>query len=453
MSPAKLAQLWSRDVVNDIQSVPSTFSSWDKCMSKAYCKWPVIAGIIIGAVILISIVGCIINCLCCGYQCCKCCCGCCCPSGRRRDKQPKYYDESAPYQPPPPQNPHTAYQPSPAPPVYRSGSQTATFETSSKSPAVNEDALPAMPTWAAAVEKHVEDKTHHNEMEMEPLNPSQNHLDRNQGASALHATHAYSDGLPDRSRSNVGYAAVSPHDPYARRSPGPATILNTGEDPHGNHAPGNDMMATAYGADPYARKSPGPQAMMDPYGRRSPGPAAAYGATQDPYAHRSPGTTSPLTGDVSAYDHHSYNQQDHRQQGYSQPSYEQAVYNHQAYDDRHQQPYDDHRQNTAYRGAVSTTSAAAYQTPPAGNHMASAYATSPEQRHPDPAMGGFHRQPSFGSNQYPPTYTSPPVSPPPPFQSAAPSEYGVALGESSRERPPSLLQSGRKPVPNTYRNV
>ncbi|KAJ5432298.1 uncharacterized protein N7458_011454 [Penicillium daleae] len=39
MSPTSFAGLWARNVANDIESVPSTFSSWDKCMSKAYCNF------------------------------------------------------------------------------------------------------------------------------------------------------------------------------------------------------------------------------------------------------------------------------------------------------------------------------------------------------------------------------------------------------------------------------
>ncbi|KAF7714789.1 Uncharacterized protein PECH_007309 [Penicillium ucsense] len=453
MSPPGLAQLVVRNVASDLESVPATFSSWDKCMTKAYCKWPVIAGIIIGAVILISVIGCIVNCLCCGYQCCKCCCGCCCPSGRRREKRPKHYDEPAPYQPPPPQNPHTAYQPPSAPPIYRGASQTATFDSSSKSPAVNEDALPAMPTWAAAVEKHVEDKSHHDEMELEPLNSSQNTPNRSRGASPLHTNHSSSDVLPDRSRSNAGYAGIPSADPYARPSPGSTTALSPVQDPYGRRSPGNGMLGTPRGADSYARTSPGPQPTIDPYSRQSPGPPAAYGPAQDPYARRSPGVTSPLNGNSSSYLYNNPAQQDRRQQGYNQQSYGQDGYNHQDYNNRHQQPYDDYNQNTTYQGAGSSTPVSTYPTQSSTHPTASRFAQSPDQAHPDPVMGDFHRQPSFGSSQYLPTYTSHAASPPPPFQSTAPSEYGFAVTEPSRERPPSLLQSGRKPVPNTYRNV
>jgi hypothetical protein len=139
-------------------------------------RWPVIAGIIVGSVILLAVLACVVNCLCCGYQCCKCCCSCCCPSGRRRNKQPKqpkHFDE--PFHQPPPPEANPVYKAPPAPPSYRGAQQTARFDAP-KSPSAtvattNDDALPEMPTWAGAVNKHVEDPNHHDDVEMEPLNP------------------------------------------------------------------------------------------------------------------------------------------------------------------------------------------------------------------------------------------------------------------------------------------
>lgn len=37
MGPTNMP-LWARNTVNDIQSAPSTFTNWDKCMAKSYCK-------------------------------------------------------------------------------------------------------------------------------------------------------------------------------------------------------------------------------------------------------------------------------------------------------------------------------------------------------------------------------------------------------------------------------
>ncbi|OJJ45408.1 hypothetical protein ASPZODRAFT_134060 [Penicilliopsis zonata CBS 506.65] len=39
MSPATRLPIWARGVVSDIETAPETFSSWDKCMEKAYCKY------------------------------------------------------------------------------------------------------------------------------------------------------------------------------------------------------------------------------------------------------------------------------------------------------------------------------------------------------------------------------------------------------------------------------
>ncbi|KAJ5123639.1 hypothetical protein N7448_009736 [Penicillium atrosanguineum] len=482
--PSWARSVWARSTASDLESVPSTFSSWDKCMAKSYCKWPVIVGIIIAAVIVIAILGCIINCICCGYQCCKCCCSCCCPSGRRRNKAPKqakHYDDPIYTQPPPAPNP--IYQPPPAPPVYRGANTTATFDSTSKSGAtstINEDALPEMPTWAAAVDKHVEDHFHE-DVEMEPLSPP----DHRQGAGTPgHTGAAYADYAPDRGTTPLaGYRGFNHTDPYARRSPGPAAALAATQDPYGRRSPGAPLAlnpqvdpygrrspgvaspAVAAAVDPYNRRSPGPNAAMDPYGRRSPAPAAAY-AAQDPYGRRSPGPNAVM----SPYGHHSPGSLNNASPIDPYGRLKSPVgapvsspYEHQPYN----QPYDDY--SNSYHPVSSPSPVAAYQ--PQTNY-------SPiHGSEPHPQAPGFTRQPSFGSSQYPPTYTSQPSyrgahpsisgSPPPPFQSQAPSEYtaygshaqdqghqyGVEASDTNRDRPPSLLMSGRKPAPNTYRDV
>ncbi|KAJ5653719.1 hypothetical protein N7490_000722 [Penicillium lividum] len=467
----------------DLASVESTFTSWDKCMAKSYCKWPVIVAIIVVAVILIAVVGCIVNCICCGYRCCTACCGCCCPSGRRRNKQPKYYDEP-PLVPP---GPNPAYNQTPAynqpiavtPPVYRGAVQTATFD-SFKSPTahVNEDALPEMPTWAAAVDKHVEDTSPHEDVEMEPLNPP----DRKLGAGTPMHGNAFAEYQPDRSAgtpANAGYRGFTPTDPYARRSPAPAALAAT-QDPYGRRSPGVTSPAAAAAIDPYARRSPGPGAAIDPYGRRSPGPAAAFAAAQDPYARRSPGPnaayapaqdpygprspglTSPV-GAVSPYNNQPYDQN----HGYDQ---------HQPYD--HAQPYEDYSSGGAnHTGTAFTPPVAAYQPHTNYNPVPMAFSPASDSAHNN---AGFTRQPSFGSSQYPPTYTSQPpyrgaspaqpASPPPSFPAPSPHDYQshdyqnhdysshfpvenavtapVGTTQETRNRPPTLLMSGRQPATN-----
>lgn len=39
MSPVRAVPLWARDAVDEFKSAPQTFSSWDKCMQKSYCKY------------------------------------------------------------------------------------------------------------------------------------------------------------------------------------------------------------------------------------------------------------------------------------------------------------------------------------------------------------------------------------------------------------------------------
>lgn len=133
-----------------------------------------IVGIILGCVLALSFLWCILRCICGGIA--DCCCGCCdCCSNRRR---PNNYGYQQP--PPPPQYPmynqyhgpqqpmysaQPMYAPSPmyAPPQmsggagYR-GQPTSPHEVPNKSGGAtqfNEDALPPMPSWSQAQDRHV----------------------------------------------------------------------------------------------------------------------------------------------------------------------------------------------------------------------------------------------------------------------------------------------------------
>ncbi|KAF2762424.1 hypothetical protein EJ05DRAFT_506155 [Pseudovirgaria hyperparasitica] len=165
-----------QDLVNGIKDAPQTFSSWDKCMAKTYCKWPVIVIIIVGALIAISIIWCVARCLCCGAECACCCfkcCAGCCGSGRRKDP-----DRTAGVLP---NSYNTPYQSHPAPSYTPGGGlrsnndayeppQYARFDTPSSKP-VNEDALPPMPSWSDAKSHRIEDDSHE-DVEMKPLAPN-----------------------------------------------------------------------------------------------------------------------------------------------------------------------------------------------------------------------------------------------------------------------------------------
>ncbi|KAL2827146.1 hypothetical protein BDW59DRAFT_58022 [Aspergillus cavernicola] len=374
MSPVELPymSLWAR---SEAESVPDTFSSWDKCMDKTYCKWPVIVGIIVGGVILLSVIACIVNCLCCGIRCCTGCCGCCCPSPR--PKRTKYADDPYHHQPPPmPQMPQMpppnneyqggyqgGYQAPQAPPTYR-GAQVARFDTPSSPGAskMNDDALPAMPVWDNAVTRKVEDTDPHSDsVEMEPLNTMTRPPHRTPSAPRANGA-GYMGPPPVRTMQNDYYPDSPGYDdpnPYDYHSHGPG------------HSP-----ASPYD-QPYRDNSPGGFHAMSPPNAYSPQPQAH---PQYPI-----GVAVSPTTDMN------------RPIPFRQPS-------------------------------------PGFRQP------------SPGFRQPSP---GF-RQPSPGFSQ-PPSYRgmspSIPSSPPPPFSA-------VPIHEVSEPgRPPSLLQSGRKPVPNSYRDV
>lgn len=131
-------------------------------------RWPVIAVIVIGGLIIISVIWCLARCLCCGLSCCceccyclRCCgncCGCCdTPKGGRRkhlDEPYRNIPDDKGYQPHDPMStgdlpwtrPTTAAKPEPP--------QYASFDVSKKPQ--DEDSLPAMPTWGDADSKKVE---------------------------------------------------------------------------------------------------------------------------------------------------------------------------------------------------------------------------------------------------------------------------------------------------------
>ncbi|KAI9682910.1 MAG: hypothetical protein M1829_006346 [Trizodia sp. TS-e1964] len=172
-------------------AVPQALTSWDNCMANSYCKWPVIAGCIIGGFIALSIVWCIASASCC----CSCarCCSCCGPWGSRRAKysqddsayrsQPNNgYIHPSPqvFQPPPPNHyAQQGYHAPPAQPTYEPP-QFATFDVRRDNQPViapgpiNEDSLPVMPSWEHAPSKKVLVEEEHSgeAVELGELHPS-----------------------------------------------------------------------------------------------------------------------------------------------------------------------------------------------------------------------------------------------------------------------------------------
>ncbi|KAK6355059.1 hypothetical protein TWF696_004185 [Orbilia brochopaga] len=150
------SELVRRGVQEDIASIPETLKSWDSCMAKSWCKYPVIAACVVGGLILISITWC--------------CYRCCCRRRRRKAERSKstFFNDPVP-----------AYMTSGTTPTPNtnisstgnynsnsrnsfgggnsasapSGPQYAYFDTGAK----NNDDLPVMPSWNNAKSEKVED--------------------------------------------------------------------------------------------------------------------------------------------------------------------------------------------------------------------------------------------------------------------------------------------------------
>ncbi|CBX93416.1 predicted protein [Plenodomus lingam JN3] len=301
---------------NPLDDARNTISSWDNCMAKSYCKWPVIVAIIVASLILISVVTCIARCICCGAECACCCfrcCSCCCGSGGRSSHKrikseaaPPYHSASYPAHygqggggggsaPIPPNNPYAqAHAVAPRPSIdtrpvnqqYRSNAmptygppgghaperpQFATFDSTRA--VVNEDSLPAMPTWKGGRDVHVQ---------VEEAVPEKkgdvelNRLDRN-------------GSMASARRSAAGGAAGTG---AARKSPGPArSPVSPMADSYGFPPPGYQNSQDGYtsanaSANANAvppRRSPAPQHAMY-------APQHQYSTAGDTYGHVSPGS-------------------------------------------------------------------------------------------------------------------------------------------------------------------
>ncbi|KAF2810519.1 uncharacterized protein BDZ99DRAFT_520584 [Mytilinidion resinicola] len=288
--------IWQRDVAD----VKATFTSWDKCMAKTYCKWPVIAAIIVVALVLISVLICLGRCICCGAECACCCfrcCGGCCGGGGRKGHK-KMNSASAP--PPLPGGYQPAFPSTPVNSQYRAHNtpafekpQFATFESSSKP--VNEDALPPMPSWSDATSRKVEEEI----VPEKPGDVELHNLEHKAGASDSMLAGAAGTPLRSPGRSPVPqspYHAESAYSPpsqqyggFAGRPSQPGLrsqdSFRSGQqngvvDQYGNQQPGygNRLNSPAPGApayDPihqYERDSPRLGGQGQEYGRGSPRP-------------------------------------------------------------------------------------------------------------------------------------------------------------------------------------
>ncbi|KAI2467764.1 hypothetical protein F4781DRAFT_301523 [Annulohypoxylon bovei var. microspora] len=224
-------------IKGDITDAKTAFSSWDNCMQASFCKWPVIAIIVIGGLIILSIVWCIARCLCCGLSCCceccyclKCCgecCGCCDPPRGKRHKYlddpfiPPHHGENQQYRSQAPMSPNI----SPAPAPVSAAPQYAVFDDSKK----DADALPAMPSWEGAQSQKV--LIEEESVEMATLTKSEK--DPNMALNTNNLSHP---------------TTPSPASPNNRSPYGP---------PPGQGAPNGYMAPTRAGADPYSTNGQG----------------------------------------------------------------------------------------------------------------------------------------------------------------------------------------------------
>ncbi|PHH84538.1 hypothetical protein CDD83_1786 [Cordyceps sp. RAO-2017] len=271
------------DAADKVVDVKAAFSSWDNCMKANFCKWPVIAVIVVGSLLLFSIVWCLVRrifcglaCCCACFQCLKCCgncCGCCDAPGKRKHK---YLDE--PYIPP-----HHGYQAhgpmnaagalKPEPPQY------AEFDVSRKG---GDDALPAMPSWESGSSKKV--LVEDDEVEM-------SHLNKTSASSNPHSA------LPSTPSAAMGTDAFSPHGP-------PSGSLAGYMPGHGQQAGGGAYGRLAAAHSQYSAGGRGYQdygANQGPDGFPFDQPAAGYARAQTPRAHHPTQDYSDLRSEPSQF--------------------------------------------------------------------------------------------------------------------------------------------------------
>ncbi|KAK6361425.1 hypothetical protein TWF730_005154 [Orbilia blumenaviensis] len=136
-----------RGVQEDLAALPETIGSWDKCMEKSWCKYPLIAGCVVGALVMVSIIWC--------------CYRCCCRRRRKKADRSKstFFNDPVPaYMSHPVQRQPAGYSSSNTigPNTQTPPAQYAYFESGTTAPKDN-DALPVMPSWNGAKNEKVED--------------------------------------------------------------------------------------------------------------------------------------------------------------------------------------------------------------------------------------------------------------------------------------------------------
>ncbi|PQE15483.1 Fibroin-3 related protein [Rutstroemia sp. NJR-2017a WRK4] len=247
-----------RSVSGEISSVKDSFSSWSNCMAATYCKWPVIAVIVVGSLMIISVVWCI-----------------------KLHDEP-YFAPNQGYRAPDPMM-GGGLGARPQPPQY------ASFEVGKNGFAVDpkstlsDDALPPMPSWETAKKVHVLEEEK-NAVELGELDPATGHKMplMTGGASSHPPSPAVEQGS---------------NNPYGSR-PGPGGYMGAGGQSQNNLGGYGGSPNPGMANDPlmgYRGTPPPPGAA--PFGYRgspSPGPAGEQGmGYRGPPAGRGYGSPSP----------------------------------------------------------------------------------------------------------------------------------------------------------------
>jgi hypothetical protein len=293
-------------------------------------RWPVIVVIIIAALIVGSVVMCIARCICCGAECACCCfrcCASCCGGGRRGHKRVKSDPTPTyptPYGAPPvnpyptnpyptnpyPTNPYAQAHAAapPAPPIdarpinqqYRSNAmptfnpavnplferpQIATFDSTRA--VVNDDSLPAMPTWKDGRDVHVQ-------VEERPIPQKQgdmelDRLDRNGSVTSGTKAGLAAAAVPGARPSPAPVRSpISPIEGYGVLPDYPDSVVSTVVPVNHQGVYNQDSYGRQYGQQNEHRGGPPAQnptlvygagagyAQQQQYGRHSPGQHQAY---------------------------------------------------------------------------------------------------------------------------------------------------------------------------------
>lgn len=210
VTPTSILSLRSTKTVRQNQAGPSacqkpTASTQDPSVSTlpdgnesllTLDRWPVIAGIVI-AITVFALAA-------------YCCFRCCCRGGRRSRRNRA--GTASMFNPAPYMGYQPANNPNNAPPPYGEPPRFAQFDAGSHGKSVNEDSLPAMPSWDNAQKKHVEDE----DVEM-------SHLEAPQEKNPMLAPGADAS-TADLSNSRLGYSGGDSHPvgPYGAQEQPPA---------------------------------------------------------------------------------------------------------------------------------------------------------------------------------------------------------------------------------------